>query len=59
MNFLAHSENTAGQPHLLKDHLCSVGVLARRFAEAANPLLAEPAQWAGMLHDLGKYRDEF
>ena len=59
MPFLAHPENSAGQPHLLKDHLCSVGILARRFAEAANPLLAEPAQWAGMLHDLGKYRHAF
>lgn len=59
MHYLAHPENPAGQPHLLKDHLCSVGTLARRFADAANPLLAEPAQWAGMLHDLGKYRDEF
>jgi CRISPR-associated endonuclease/helicase Cas3 len=59
MNFLAHPENAAGQPHLLKDHLRSVGTLAHRFAEAVNPLLAEPAQWAGMLHDLGKYRDEF
>jgi hypothetical protein len=44
MNFLAHPENAAGQPHLLKDHLRSVGILARRFAEAANSLLAEPAQ---------------
>jgi len=59
MNFLAHPENATGQPHLLKDHLRSVGVLARRFAETANPWLVEPAQWAGMLHDLGKYRDEF
>jgi CRISPR-associated endonuclease/helicase Cas3 len=59
MAFLAHPENAVGQPHLLQDHLRSVGALARRFAEAANPLLAEPAQWAGMLHDLGKYRDEF
>jgi CRISPR-associated endonuclease/helicase Cas3 len=59
MNFLAHTENAAGQPHLLKDHLRSVGILARQFAETANPLLAEPAQWAGLLHDLGKYRDEF
>jgi CRISPR-associated endonuclease/helicase Cas3 len=59
MNFLAHPENATGQPHLLKDHLRSVGALARRFAETANPRLVEPAQWAGMLHDLGKYRDEF
>jgi len=59
MNFLAHPENAAGQPHLLKDHLRSVGALARQFAETANPLLAEPAQRAGLLHDFGKYRDEF
>ena len=59
MNFLAHTENAAGQPHLLKDHLRSVGILASQFAETANPLLAEPAQWAGLLHDLGKCRDEF
>lgn len=59
MDFLAHTENTAGLPHLLKEHLRSVGTLARQFAGAANPLLAESAQWAGLLHDLGKYRDEF
>ena len=26
MNFLAHPENAAGQPHLLKDHLCIISV---------------------------------
>jgi CRISPR-associated endonuclease/helicase Cas3 len=52
-------ENTAGQPHLLKDHLRSVSTLARQFAATAHPMLAGPAQWAGMLHDLGKYRDAF
>jgi CRISPR-associated endonuclease Cas3-HD len=59
MNFLAHPENTAGRPHVLKDHLRGVGTLARQFAEVANPLLAEPARWAELLHDLGKYRDAF
>ena len=59
MNFLAHPENAAGHPHLLQDHLRSVGTLARRFATTASPLLVEPAQWAGRLHDLGKYREEF
>ncbi|HKQ03530.1 MAG TPA: CRISPR-associated helicase Cas3' [Blastocatellia bacterium] len=59
MSFLAHTENEKGEPHLLSVHLQSVGALARAFAEAANPQLADAAQWAGLLHDLGKYRDEF
>ena len=59
MHFLAHSENAAGQPHLLKDHLCSVGALARQFADTANPLLAEPAQWAGLLEAVRKLLNLF
>lgn len=57
--FWAHTENTKGNPHLLHDHLREVGKLASRFAMEMNPQLAEPARWAGLLHDLGKYRDEF
>lgn len=41
----------------LKDHLRSVASLARRFAEPLG--LAEEAELAGLLHDLGKYREEF
>ena len=59
MLFLAHTENEQGVPHQLKDHLSSVGELASRFAAAMNPDLVEPARWAGLLHDLGKYRKEF
>jgi len=58
-NFWAHTENSEGNPHLLSDHLRGVGNLARRFAEEANSQMAEAAEWAGLLHDLGKYRDEF
>jgi len=58
-HYWAHTDNPKGQPHLLKDHLREVGKLARQFAEAGNPDLAEAAEWAGLLHDLGKYRDEF
>ncbi|MEW6213526.1 MAG: CRISPR-associated helicase Cas3', partial [Acidobacteriota bacterium] len=58
-NFWAHTKNSEGKPHLLSDHLRGVGNLARRFAEEANSQLAEAAEWAGLLHDLGKYRDEF
>ena len=57
--YWAHSENSKGEPHLLHDHLRSVGQLASRFALQMNPKLGEAALWAGLLHDLGKYRDEF
>ncbi len=58
-NYWAHTENTEGKPHLLHEHLRSVGQLASQFAAEMNPQLCEAAQWAGLLHDLGKYRDEF
>lgn len=59
MTYLAHTENTAGLPHILSEHLRSVGELARHFAGNSSPDLSEAAYWAGLLHDLGKYRDEF
>ncbi len=59
MPFLAHLHNAAGVPHLLHEHLRSVGALASQYAMQANPRLAEAARYAGLLHDLGKYRDEF
>ncbi len=58
-NFWAHTCNEEGRPHLLRDHLRGVGKRARQFAEAAHPDLARGAEWAGLLHDLGKYRAEF
>lgn len=57
--YLAHNENDEGKPHLLRDHLRSVGALARNFIEKANSDFASIAEWAGYLHDLGKYKDEF
>jgi CRISPR-associated endonuclease/helicase Cas3 len=57
--FWAHTYNQANAPHLLHDHLREVGKLARKFASNGNPALAQAAEWAGLLHDLGKYREEF
>ena len=54
---LAHSANTAGQTHALRDHLSAVGDLAGRFAGAAS--WREEAQLAGQWHDLGKYGERF
>ena len=59
MSYLAHPENAAGKPHLLSDHLHDVGKLAASFLVSVNPEIAQVALWAGLLHDLGKYRDEF
>jgi CRISPR-associated endonuclease/helicase Cas3 len=57
--YWAHTENSEDKPHLLYVHLRSVGQLASQFAALMNPQLCEAARWAGLLHDLGKYRDEF
>ncbi|TAN48130.1 MAG: CRISPR-associated endonuclease Cas3'' [Methylococcaceae bacterium] len=59
MTYLAHTENAHGNVHLLQEHLLSVGTLARRFVADGCPALSEAAYWTGVLHDLGKYRDEF
>ena len=57
--YLAHNKNAAGEVHNLNDHLKCVGNLAKDYIYRANINLAETAQWAGLLHDLGKYREEF
>jgi CRISPR-associated endonuclease/helicase Cas3 len=65
MNFYAHTaERPDGSPdpdqnhwQPLAEHLRNVAHLAKKFA---TPLrLADEAELAGLLHDLGKYRDEF
>jgi CRISPR-associated endonuclease/helicase Cas3 len=59
MPYLAHTENPNGQSHLLRNHLREVGNLSSDFASQIDPSFNEAARWAGLLHDLGKYRDEF
>ncbi len=57
--FLGHSANAggAGLPERLADHLRRVAALAERFAAAFG--VEEQAWAAGLLHDLGKYADQF
>ncbi len=57
--FFAHSGNVRGDWHRLADHLKGVAKLGSRFAEQSRFDLKDPAFWAGLLHDLGKYRHEF
>src|SRR5262245_58632154 len=67
MPYYAHSSPIAGQGppadwQLLADQLVGAAKLARQFAVDAcphDPTLADTAHAAGLLHDLGKYRDEF
>jgi len=56
--YFARSENESGERQLLADHLRNVGELAGKFAEEAG-LPREMGEWAGWLHDLGKYSQEF
>jgi CRISPR-associated endonuclease/helicase Cas3 len=55
--FHAHSANAADAWHPLREHLTSVGRLARTFAGCAP--WREEACLAGEQHDLGKYGDRF
>lgn len=65
MNYYAHTATFAdGSPNPdtgrwqpLADHLHQVASIARRFGEPLG--LGDEAELAGLLHDLGKYREEF
>jgi CRISPR-associated endonuclease/helicase Cas3 len=46
-------------PHILHEHLKGVGELAAGYAEQMHPDFGPAARWAGLLHDIGKYRDAF
>ena len=54
---IAHGPNDKGEFHTLKDHLDGT---ARKAASFAKPFGGESeARAAGLLHDLGKFRQEF
>ncbi len=59
---LAHTGGPGGETHGLTDHLRDVARKCSEFAERARPCDADfhaLASWAGWLHDLGKFRQEF
>lgn len=57
MTYSAHSSDSFGRWHLLREHLAEVGRLASLFGAETN--WATEAKLAGLLHDLGKYADRF
>ena len=59
IRYLAHSQNDDGRgvPELLSDHLQAVANRAAQFASSFGA--EEQAHAAGLLHDLGKYADQF
>ena len=61
MIFYAHSLETADKSrwHTLADHLKDTGKLAGQFAAFFGDGAAALAEQAGLLHDLGKYSQEF
>jgi CRISPR-associated endonuclease/helicase Cas3 len=55
--YAAHTPNTAGEWHGLEDHLTRVAEKAAEFGARFGA--GELAHRAGLLHDIGKYSDEF
>jgi CRISPR-associated endonuclease/helicase Cas3 len=55
--FFAHSENTAGTKHILKDHLESTADICRLFVPSAK--FEQLFYLAGLVHDGGKFQDGF
>lgn len=53
----AHTPNQKGEWHLLTDHLRAVAEQAREFAKPFGG--GELAYWAGLWHDVGKFRSAF
>ena len=59
VHYIAHARQDSAEnwhSHLLQNHLQKVAQLAKRFAGCYGPLFAE---YAGLLHDLGKFQEAF
>lgn len=56
MEYYAHSTDT-NEFQLLRDHLYGVAILCKRYSEAFG--VGNLGYLAGLLHDIGKYSDEF
>ena len=57
MPFIAHHNKKNGKSQALSTHLAEVSALCTGYAEKLN--LPRSAELIGLLHDLGKYSDEF
>jgi len=55
--YYAHSENAHGEKHGLLEHLLETATLAQSFASQEN--YKKLFYLTGLLHDLGKYQNEF
>ncbi|MEW6141336.1 MAG: CRISPR-associated helicase Cas3' [Thermodesulfobacteriota bacterium] len=55
--YIAHTENDSGLPQALEAHLRAVADKASGFAAAFDA--SEEGHAAGLLHDIGKFKDEF
>ncbi|HMP83148.1 MAG TPA: CRISPR-associated helicase Cas3', partial [Verrucomicrobiota bacterium] len=59
MNYYAHTADDGGEWQPLHAHLRNVANLAKRLAAPLGKSVQAEVELAGLLHDLGKYRDEF
>ncbi|HEX9655369.1 MAG TPA: CRISPR-associated endonuclease Cas3'' [Bacteroidota bacterium] len=57
MTYFAHSENSLGTKHELRDHLVQTAQRTKAFAPAES--WRECFYLAGLLHDAGKFQDGF
>ncbi len=55
--YFAHSENEAGKKHYLFEHLNETARIAESFV--CNEEYSKLFQFAGLLHDFGKYQPDF